>query len=65
MELEVILSRTTLQPAPDSAHALGASGGMRSDAQLIAGTLHDDALLVRLLHATNAVGAVRKLPNME
>lgn len=42
------LSRTTLLPVPDSAHALGASGGMRSDAQLIAGTLHDDALLVCL-----------------
>ena len=56
MELEITLSRTTLLPAPDSAQALGASSGMRSDAQLIAGTLHDDALLVCLRAAIIAVG---------
>lgn len=65
MELKITLSRTTLQPAPDSAHALGASGGMRSDAQLIAGTLHDDALLVCLRAESKAVGAGQKLPNMK
>ena len=65
VELEITLSRTTMQPAPDSAHALGASGGTRSDAQLIAGTLHDDALLVCLLHAVHAVGAVRKPTDMK
>ena len=64
MELEITLFRMTLQPAPDSAHALAASGSMRSDAQLIAGTLHDDALLVCLRAESNAVGAGQKLPNM-
>lgn len=60
MVVEVTLTRTPLQPAPNSAHALGASGGMRSDAQLVAGTLHDDALLVRLhAHGKSCCRAAR------
>ncbi|KAK9831896.1 hypothetical protein WJX81_006765 [Elliptochloris bilobata] len=47
VEVEVTLTRTTLQLTSDAADAPGGGGGgARSDAQLIAGTLHDDQLLV-------------------
>ena len=43
-------------PEPDSAAAPGTQGGARSDAQLVAGTMHDDVLLVHP-HAINRLAA--------
>ncbi len=47
IEVQVTLARTGL-PRPDADAAPAAHGSARSDAQLLIGTLHDDALLVRV-----------------
>lgn len=46
--MEMALTRTS-PPGTDHAEAPAAQGGIRSDAQLLVGTLYDDALLVRAL----------------